>query len=370
MQHLWQTTLCMVIASMVIALIAGCTTFPSGAQPLSLRPTTTTMTTTTTPTVLPASDAAVNAARLRLTHNGLENPDLVSVVHITPTTWLDDCLGLPSGMPCHAKTTPGYLVELERDGQRYLFHVDQDGKRARLAWSPVGPLSDAFVQWQYSDDQGCITAVIGTEQMRFGVCGEAMLAAPSRASIWPSIKGQSQASYLKQMYAPFTANTIRGTLIFSGTGTVVASEAEQRAIAEWAFTRFHEANLVYLPADYGLSLFWHEETASLCGSLWVYQTGLAVAWNCPGTEALGVGFLSATQLQQFYTWLDSGKLWDINRTSQVEGKSSKVILQLFSSGISSSGSNTGENATAQDVENVLQFAREVYAGLTNREPKE
>jgi len=358
MQHLRQFTL-----FMVLALIAGCTTFPDGAQPPILQPTTTTTITTTPPTVLQTSGAAVNATRLRLTQNGLENPDLVSVVHITPTTWLDDCLGLPSGKPCHPKATPGYLMELERDGQRYLFHTDQDGKQARLAWSPVEPLSEAFVQWQYSDDQGCNTAVIDAEQMRFGACGEAMLAASSRASMWPDIKGQSQASYLKQTYAPFMANTMHGTLIFSGRGIVVASEAERRAIAEWAFTRFQEANLRYLSADYGLRLFWHEETAALCGGLWVYQTGLAVAWNCPGTEALGVGFLSATQLQQFYTWLDSGKRWDINRTGQVESKPTEVILQF------SSGSDTGENAMTQDAESVLQFAREVYAGLTDRVPK-
>lgn len=356
MQHLRQFTF-----FTVLALIAGCTTLSNSAQPHLLQPTT--VTTITPSTVLQASSAAVNAARLRLTRNGLENPALVSVVHITPTTWSDDCLGLPSDKPCQTKAVAGYLVELERDGQRYLFRTDQDGKRARLAWSPAQPLSDAFVQWRYSDDQGCHIAIIGTEQIQFGACGEALLAAPLRTPMWPDIKGQSQASYLKQAYAPFTANTLHGTLIFTGTGTVAASEVEQRAITEWAFTRFEEANANYLSADYGLTLFWHEETLSSCGGLWVYQTGLAVAWNCAGTEALGVGFLSAAQLQQFYTWLDSGKRWDINRTGQVEGKPTQVILQF------SSSRDIGENALTQDAENVLQFAREVYTGLTDRVSK-
>lgn len=258
------------------------------------------------PTVTPtsprgASDAAVNAARLRLTQGGLLDPDLVSVISITPTVFPDDCLGLPSDLICHSKATPGYIIELERDQERYIFHVDQDGEQARLAWSSIEPLRDAFIEWQYNDGQECKVALIGTDQIRYGMCGEAMLAASSRASMWDNINGQSQANYLKQTYAPFTANTVRGTLVFQGTGTVVANQAEQRAIAEWAVNRFAEANSGHLLVDAGLILFWLEESPSLCGWLWVYQTGLAVAWNCPGTEALGVGFLTATQMEQFYT---------------------------------------------------------------------
>jgi len=319
-----------------------------------------------TTTVPRAGDAAVNAARLRLTH-GRQDPGLITVISITPTTWLDDCLGLPSGMTCRSTATPGYVIELEREGQHHLFHTDQEGKQARLAWSPIDPLRDAFLQWQYSDDQGCKMALIGTEQMQYGACGEAMLAASSRASMWPNVEGQSQASYMKQTYAPFTANTLRGTLVFSGTGTVVASEAEQRAIAEWAFDRFAEANLGYLSADYGLMLFWHEETSSFCGGLWVYQTGLAVAWNCGGTASLGVGFLSAAHMQQFFKWLDSGQRWKINPTDQVEGAPPKTTLQL-------PYSDPGENATAKDTEDMLQFAHQVYAelarGVLNRTPTE
>ncbi len=302
-------------------------------------------------------DAAVDAARLRLAQNGIGNPALVSVVGITPTTWPDDCLGLPSGTPCHPQATPGYSIELERAGQHYLFRTDQDGKQVRLAQSPVEPLSDAFMQWQYSDAQGCKAAVIGTRQMRFGACGEAMLAASSETPMWPTVTGQSQVSYIRQAYAPFTADTVRGTLVFSGTGTAVASKAAQRAIAEWAFTRFEEASFGYISADFGLKLFWQAESASLCGTLWIYQTGLAVAWNCAGSEALGVGFLSAGQLQQFYTWLDSGKRWDVTRDSQVGGKSAHLTLQF-------PGSDTGATATTEETEALLQFAHDTYVELS------
>ena len=302
-------------------------------------------------------DAAVDAARLRLAQNGIGNPALVSVIGITPTTWPDDCLGLPSGTPCRPQATPGYSIELEHAGQRYLFRTDQDGKRVRLAQSPVEPLADAFLQWQYSDAQGCKVAVIGPRQMHFGACGEAMLAASSETPMWPTVDGQSQASYIRQAYAPFTADTVRGTLVFSGTGTTVASKAEQRAIAEWAFTRFAEASFGYIPADFGLKLFWHEESASLCGTLWIYQTGLVVAWNCAGNEALGVGFLSGEQLQQFYTWLDSGKRWEVDRNGQIEGKPSHLTLRF-------PHTNTGTSATTEEVEAVSQFAHDIYVGLS------
>jgi len=350
--------------SIFIALMAGCTTSAVSTQRATLQPTTTltpTMTATTAPTstntALQSSDAAVNAARLRLSHEGMENPELVSVVSVTPTSWSDDCLGLPSGLTCHSKATAGYLIELEKEGQHYLFHTNQDGKQVRLARSPIDPISDAFVQWQYSDGQECRTAVIGAEQMRYGMCGEAMLAAPSRPTMWPNIKDQSQASYLKQTYAPFRADTIRGTLVFSGTGTLVASGAEQRAIAEWALYRWLEAEVTYLSADIGLGLGWQEKSPSLCGGLWVYQTGLTVAWNCEGTEALGVGFLSATQLQQFYEWLDNGKRWNINPNEQVNGVPPKTALY-------SPWWDPGERTTVDDVESVLQFVHQVYAQLT------
>lgn len=347
LMHLRRFTL-----SIAVALMAGCAALPSDTQPATPHPTVTPI------SPRGASDAAVNAARLRLTQGGLLDPDVVSVISITPTVFPHDCLGLPSDLICHPKATPGYIIELERDQERYIFHVDQDGKQARLASSPVEPLREVFIEWQYNDGQECKVALISTDGIRYGMCGEAMLAALSSwPPMWNNINGQDQASYLKQTYAPFTADTIRGTLVFKGTGTVVANQAEQRAIAEWAFTRFVQARGTYLPADYGLRLFWLEESPSLCGTLWVYQTGLAVAWNCPGTEALGVGFLTATQMEQFYTWLDSGKRWDIERAGQVAGKPVRVILYF---GIS----DTGEGATAEDIEKVLQFVREVYAGLT------
>lgn len=346
----------------VSALMTGCATL-SGSPPPDTPQSTATAASAAGPTNAPVSEAgAVEAARRRLTKNGMENPNLVSVVQVTPMTWSDDCLDLPSSLACHSAPTPGYVIELERGGQRYLVHTDHDGKQARLARSPAESPTDVFIRWKYSDGKECRAAVIGTDRMQYGTCGEAMLDASSMATMWPDVSGQSQASYLRRTYAPFTANTARGSLVFSGTGATVASQAEQRAIAEWALTRFVDATNGYLSADYSLRLNWQEKSASLCGGLWVYEAGLAVVWNCDGSAALAVSFLPPTRLQQFYEWLDSGKRWEVVR--DVQGQGSRPSLSLhFSSG------DTGQNATAEDTEQVLWFAREVYTMLPRQGDK-
>ncbi|MCL5999076.1 MAG: hypothetical protein M1546_23895, partial [Chloroflexi bacterium] len=200
----------------------------------------------------------------------------------------------------------------------------------------------------------CKIAVIGVAQMRYGWCGEAMLAASTSASLWSDVHGQSQASYLRNRYASFSATTLRGTLVFTGSGTIVASAAEQRAIAEWALNRFEAANVNYLAADYGQRLFWQEASQTRCGSVWVFQTGLALAWNCSGTAVVATDFLTPAQMQQFYKWIDSGTTWNIMR---IGPNGQRISLSLWS--------NPGGQLTVRtDTENMLGFANDVYEQLT------
>lgn len=264
--------------------------------------------------------------------------------------------GLVAGCAVSAANTPRGVSRESTTAVTTSLHLSNGPSATALP--PIDNIDNAFLQWQYVDTGECKTAAIGVEQMRYSRCSEALVTASSMSpmSMWPYVNGQSQADYLRQRYAPFTADTIRGSLIFSGTGTVVASEAEQRAIAEWALIRWKEANVGYLSADVGLSLSWHEESSSLCGGLWIYQTGLAVAWNCSGAEAVAVSFLSAAQLQQFYTWLDSGRQWNISRIDQKSDKPGKITLQF-------PWSAPGEKTTVEDPENVLSFAREAYLRL-------
>jgi hypothetical protein len=171
----------------VLGLLLAFAALPIGAGALaSVATDTTTPTPAATPsaTAVPSRDApAVAAAIARMSKYGMEDPRVVSVIAVTPTTWPDDCLGLPSGLLCNATSIPGYAIEVEKAGHRYIVRTDRDGKIVRLPSAPGGIISDAFLQWQYYDGQECQTALIGTEQLQYGFCGEALLTEPSQATM-------------------------------------------------------------------------------------------------------------------------------------------------------------------------------------------
>ena len=311
------------------------------------------------PTAVPALERpAVDAAIARLSKYGMEDPRAVSVIQVTPMTWPDDCLGLPSGLPCHSNPTSGYAVELEKAGQRYVVRTDSEGKLVRLALAPSETITDAFLQWELNDGKECRTLRMSTERLQYGFCGEALLAESSQATMWPDLGGESQASYWQRTYAPFTTTTVRGTVVFTGTGTTVATEAEERAISEWARERWEEHWWGYLNAVYDLDLGWSEKNGSFCGGLWIYRTGLAVAWNWEGSAALGTRFLQGAQLKQFYAWLDGKNRWLINPNEQVPGVPPGTSLGFL-------WGNPTQNATDQDTQDMLRFLHTVYSSLTS-----
>jgi hypothetical protein len=306
-----------------------------------------------------AADAPIRAARLRLSLNGHTDPLFAAALYVTPTTWLDDCLGLPLVESCRRTQTPGYVIELEKDAQRYRFRTDEFGRQARLEWSSVPPMRDPTVQWRYTDGSGCHVALIDQAQTQYGTCGEALLTAGS----FPT----SSANYglgladLGQLFKPFTANTVHGTLVYRGSGTLVASPAQQRAIAEWAAMRYEEASAGYLPADHGLSLVWRERSAVTCGGLWIYQDGVAAAWDCAGKHLVGTGLLSAADLAQFYQWLDGGEHWEIAHIPMLGDGQPDATLSLPQN-------DAGGRVTRVDAEGLLTFARAAYACLSSACP--
>jgi hypothetical protein len=306
-----------------------------------------------------ADDAAINVARLRLSQSGHTDPMLATVVYVTPTMWLDDCLGLPAAVACHRKQTPGYLLELEKGGQLYRFRTDKAGQQARLEWSSIPPMSDAFVQWRYTDSSGCHATLIGPAQTQYGMCGEALLTV-TQSPMSSANAGLKQAN-VGQLFKPFTASTVHGTLVYSGSGAIVVSPAQQRAIAEWAAMRYAEADAGYLSADHGLALVWRERSAAVCGGLWIYKDGVAAAWDCAGKRVVGTGLLSAADLEQFYKWLDSGKQWNIAHIPLVGDGQPDATLSLPQNDV-------GGSVTHEDADGLLTFARAVYAYLSSACP--
>jgi hypothetical protein len=310
------------------------------------------------------TDAAINAARLRLSQGGHSDPGLAAVNHVTPTIWLDTCLGLPSayGAACRRQRTPGYLIELELEQQRYLFRTDEWGERVRLAWSSLPPLRDAFVQWRSPAqvDEPSQVALIGADQLRYGVYGEALLSAvPSPLSAGMLSLNAAQALDWKHTYRPFRLSTARGTLVFTGTGALMPSRAEQRAIAEWANLRVAEATAGYLSADTGVALYWREKSATVCGALWVYQDGWAVAWDCAGQNVTARGLLTPDELTSFYRWMDSNTRWEIEHTPTAgDGQPDATLYFPWH--------NARSKLVQRDTVGLLPFARALYARLVQQ----
>ncbi|HEX8919272.1 MAG TPA: hypothetical protein VF898_12270, partial [Chloroflexota bacterium] len=315
---------------------------------------------TATPTPVPsAAKQAVDAVIARMTKYGMEDPSRVSVIDAIPAVWNDDCLDLPSGLPCHTQTVHGYSIELVKEGERYVIRTDLEGKIVRLAAAPSQTIPDVFVQWERNDGKECRTALIGTEQLQYGFCGEALLTESARqATMWANPGGESEGRNWQRSYVPFTATILGSTVVFTGTGTLVANAAEQRAIAEWARERWEEHWWSYLNAVYDLDLGWSEKNSAFCGGLWIYRTGLAVAWNCEGSAALATRFLRGKQLEQFYARLDGDKRWLINPNEIVPGVPPHTSLGFL-------WDNPTQTATEQDTQEMLKFLHDVYSSLTS-----
>ena len=60
------------------------------------------------------------------------HPAKIKVVNIKESTWSDRCLGLPQpGEMCAEVIVPGYIITLDADGQKMIFHTDSDGSSIR-----------------------------------------------------------------------------------------------------------------------------------------------------------------------------------------------------------------------------------------------
>lgn len=82
---------------------------------------------------LPDRDRAFEGAREALAKRLGVDPLSIQRVDVTPVEWRDACLGVTSGgQMCAQVITPGWVVVLEANGQRYEAHTDQEGVRVRF----------------------------------------------------------------------------------------------------------------------------------------------------------------------------------------------------------------------------------------------
>lgn len=198
------------------------TTEPAAPQP----------TAPVTPAGDPTKAPAVENNRVLLARQLHIDPATIRVISAEQVEWPDACLG--AGLAnelCAAVVTPGYKITFEVDGQTYLIHTDRDGYRTRVVSAPEPITGKPIMNWSGTVDNGhCYEAVIGADGVGFGLCyGPAKIGGKFAAEARSAVLAE-----LARKYASFEADNEFGHLIFTGSGTAVATDDEQRQLTHWA----------------------------------------------------------------------------------------------------------------------------------------
>src|SRR3972149_9449609 len=129
--------------------------------------------------------------------------------------------------------------------------------------------ADALLIWE-SADSPCETAAITLKSLSYGKCGDPLTDVPAQVT-----NHSARLSELSGLYASFSTETPAGNLIFKGAGNLVPTDAEKRAIAEWATLMFQVAQAGRTGASWGMAFAWHREGGGggFCDGVVGYLTG-------------------------------------------------------------------------------------------------
>jgi hypothetical protein len=207
----------------------------------------------------------------------------------------------------------------------------------------------ALLIWQ-SNDSPCETAAFLPQSLSYGECGKTLIA------ISPQTAGyELRLSEFSGLYTSFTAETSAGSLIFKGSGEFIPTEAEKRAVAEWAKLMFETAQAGRAGASWGLAFAWHREggVGGFCDDVAVYLTGRVTASNCKGFNA--ETYLTASQLEGLYGWVDGLSSIDYNDSNAPLADGMTITLVLTGNG--------EKQADEQTIRDILDFAATLNAQL-------
>ena len=216
--------------------------------------------------------------------------------------------------------------------------------------SPTAPIADTIntsLAWQ-SNGTPCETALFTLDDLSFGSCAGTLTEVPTGTT------GHTERLFdLVNTYASFTAQTAAGKITLYGKGTTMATPAEQRAIAEWAKLMFQVAQAGRSGASWGLALAWQREggIVGFCDDVAVYLTGFVIVSDCKGLNEQF--YLSASQLEQLYGWVDGLKNLDYHYKDPAVADAMSITLVL---------SGTGQKeASEEDIRAILDFAASLKA---------
>ena len=209
--------------------------------------------------------------------------------------------------------------------------------------------ADALLIWE-SADSPCETAAITLESLSYGKCGDPLTDVPAQVT-----NHSARLSELSGLYASFSTETPAGNLIFKGAGNLVPTDAEKRAIAEWAKLMFQVAQAGRTGASWGMAFAWHREggVGGFCDDVVVYLTGWVRASDCMGYDVQG--YLTASQLDQLYAWVDG--LTSIDYTQTFPASTDGLTMKLALAG---NGQKQAEDETIRDI---FEFAATLYTEL-------
>lgn len=298
-----------------------------------------------------ASSAAANAVAAQLAVDAVE----VRVVSAVPMEWPDSCLGLPRGDEmCAQAITPGYLVVVEANGQKFEARTNQDGTVVRLVGGAQGVEGGVAAQWAMewrANGEPCQIASIGADGAAVGGCGDDAL----RTSFLTDDR-QSDLAYYTRIYASFDADTPAGHLRFTGAGPASASAAEQRMLAEWARLVAQETETGRSGASWGQVLAWHREGgfAGFCDDLGVYASGNAIATSCRTNppQDRGKRWLSAGQAQQLFDWADGLRSFEAGQKDAAKADAMTIRMVFTGTGAIPAG-ETDQQAMSTFASDLL-----------------
>jgi hypothetical protein len=300
---------------------------------------------------------AIQTAVQALAHKLEAESENIRLVSFERMTWNYSCLGVTSPkIECLQVITPGYRVVLQADGEQYVYHTDESGNNIVQAEIPLPGIGDALITFSESDELGCQQVLINSDELSSGFCEGTLTTIPFPMDILEI----GDLNYLIEKYAPFEVETKGGKLGFSGTGSEIATEAEQRMITEWARLVKQIAESGRVDPAWGRALVWQREggIAGFCDDLTVYVTGIALASSCKTEQPAAPKrmFLNADQLEQFYAWLGSLRPFDVEQTDPGTADAMTLALQLEGFG--------EEEASTGVQQEIMDFASTIYTQAT------
>ncbi len=213
---------------------------------------------------------------------------------------------------------------------------------------PAGPV----LTWKREFNGRCATVVMDAKgRAGFGPCS-----APDRfSSIPPEVSRPDDLQHFLERYQPFESATPEGQVVFKGQGSQAASSAEQRAIANWAGLVEQELEYGRSGASWGMALAIVQDSPDPCVGMQMQRSGQFAAHDCHvGLESNGWRWMTAEQLAQLYTWLDTFRGFETHFTDGDQ----RVRFVFSGQGM--------QDATEAEQQAIFDWAKAVYSGSAGK----